>query len=398
MRGGEDVSSLEHGNVNRNNTTIITTNTNTNTTNASIAAAILRRRLEPLLVVGKKIFRVAPIVIIMAIVTSVSISSSSAWISVYGWALMGSIVGFYRFVYFVTIGYALGIGVPVAALLWQYSIQNPQKNAMAMFHSYMVLLWSLRLAGFLWWREYISWPALHAKMIRLQHQQRENISMSQQLICWIVYSFFYVCMLLPCWFRLAYSSSSTQQIPIADTKNIFNMLSGAFQITGLALETIADYQKSKFKEKYRLQWCNMGLWKWSTHPNYAGEWLFWLGTCLGGLPALYELSSSAAAQGKHWQLSILSNWAATFLGLGFVSWIIANATHRLDQKQRLRYSGGDFATDWDRFQMHTSFWGPRKQWQVWRKKSTQSALANSDEEQTSQQLKKTPTDEQALQK
>jgi steroid 5-alpha reductase family enzyme len=394
MRGGEDLSSLvEHGNINNSN---ITTTTNTNTTTATkVVAATLLQRLEPLFLVGKEVLRVAPIVTIMAIITFVSISSSSMYLSLYGWALLGSMVGFYRFVYFVTIGYALGIGVPVASLLWQYSIQNPQKNALALFHSSMVLLWSMRLAGFLWWREHVSWPALHAKMIRLQNQQRETIAMSQQLICWVVYSFLYVCMMVPCWLRFASLSSSTQQIPTAYTKNIWNMLSAAFQVTGLALETIADYQKAKFKEKYRLQWCHVGLWKWSTHPNYAGELLFWFGTFLGGLPALYDLSSTT--QGNPWQWSTLLNWSATFGGFGFLCWVVANATHRLDQKQRLKYSGGDFATDWDRFQMHASFWGPRIQWKIWHKKSTQPTLANSDEDDQPA-TETTPALEQTLQK
>jgi steroid 5-alpha reductase family enzyme len=48
------------------------------------------------------------------------------------------------------------------------------------------------------------------------------------------------------------------------------------QMCGLLLESIADLKKSGFKPQYRHAWCNaVGVWKWSSHPNYLGEGMLW---------------------------------------------------------------------------------------------------------------------------
>ena len=59
----------------------------------------------------------------------------------------------------------------------------------------------------------------------------------------------------------------------------------SMQIGGLILESLADYQKGRFKrmEGNRNRWCNVGLWKHFTHPNYLGEVIFWVGTFTGGV-------------------------------------------------------------------------------------------------------------------
>lgn len=42
---------------------------------------------------------------------------------------------------------------------------------------------------------------------------------------------------------------------------------------GVIVEATADQQKLKFKNapENRGKWCNVGLWKYSRHPNYFGE-------------------------------------------------------------------------------------------------------------------------------
>lgn len=42
---------------------------------------------------------------------------------------------------------------------------------------------------------------------------------------------------------------------------------------GVIVEATADQQKLKFKNspENRGKWCNIGLWKYSRHPNYFGE-------------------------------------------------------------------------------------------------------------------------------
>ena len=44
-------------------------------------------------------------------------------------------------------------------------------------------------------------------------------------------------------------------------------------IIGFSIEAIADQQKLSFKNvpENRGKWCNVGLWKYTRHPNYFGE-------------------------------------------------------------------------------------------------------------------------------
>jgi steroid 5-alpha reductase family enzyme len=55
-------------------------------------------------------------------------------------------------------------------------------------------------------------------------------------------------------------------------------------ILAIAGEWISDRQLAKFKAKTndRSKVCNVGLWKYSRHPNYFFEWLHWWAyVCLG---------------------------------------------------------------------------------------------------------------------
>ena len=80
----------------------------------------------------------------------------------------------------------------------------------------------------------------------------------------------------------------------------------ALEIVGLiiwvgafAMESVADLQKLAFLramktagEKNRV--CNVGLWKYSRHPNYFAEWMVWNGLIVAAVPswlALYQKES-----------------------------------------------------------------------------------------------------------
>ena len=56
----------------------------------------------------------------------------------------------------------------------------------------------------------------------------------------------------------------------------------ALMLAGPILEFIADHQVHKFikENNDHSKVCNIGLWKYSRHPNYLGELTFWLGIAL----------------------------------------------------------------------------------------------------------------------
>ena len=42
---------------------------------------------------------------------------------------------------------------------------------------------------------------------------------------------------------------------------------------GVVIEAVADQQKLQFKKDTTSnhRWCDVGVWKWTRHPNYFGE-------------------------------------------------------------------------------------------------------------------------------
>ncbi|KAK8472899.1 hypothetical protein PHAVU_002G329000 [Phaseolus vulgaris] len=57
---------------------------------------------------------------------------------------------------------------------------------------------------------------------------------------------------------------------------------------GFIVEGTADQQKLNFKRSpdSRGRWCNVGVWKYSRHPNYFGEILLWWGIFVASTPVL----------------------------------------------------------------------------------------------------------------
>ena len=72
-----------------------------------------------------------------------------------------------------------------------------------------------------------------------------------------------------------------------------------WEILGLALwavayvfESIADLQKLHFISKHESGVCNIGLWRFSRHPNYFSEWLVWTGIVIATVPSWLVLQAN----------------------------------------------------------------------------------------------------------
>eukprot|EP00211_Chloroparvula_japonica_P015019 CAMPEP_0119131268 /NCGR_PEP_ID=MMETSP1310-20130426/9881_1 /TAXON_ID=464262 /ORGANISM="Genus nov. species nov., Strain RCC2339" /LENGTH=262 /DNA_ID=CAMNT_0007121827 /DNA_START=305 /DNA_END=1093 /DNA_ORIENTATION=+ len=72
-------------------------------------------------------------------------------------------------------------------------------------------------------------------------------------------------------------------------------LSYALWIGAYVMESTADAQKMIFaqrcqKQGLRKQTCQVGLWRFSRHPNYFAEWMVWNALVLGSLQSLIDLA------------------------------------------------------------------------------------------------------------
>ena len=65
----------------------------------------------------------------------------------------------------------------------------------------------------------------------------------------------------------------------------------------LIFETVADYQKILFLQEMkrlnkRNMVCDVGLWRYTRHPNYFAEWMVWNGLIVASIPSYISLFDS----------------------------------------------------------------------------------------------------------
>lgn len=71
----------------------------------------------------------------------------------------------------------------------------------------------------------------------------------------------------------------------ADSIPMISYLGATIAGLGLVLESVADYQLKEFKlKKSQTPFMREGVWKYSRHPNYVGEVIFWWGIWIYCLP------------------------------------------------------------------------------------------------------------------
>lgn len=150
----------------------------------------------------------------------------------------------------------------------------------------LVLLWSARLALFLLYR-----ILLWGKDSRFD-DKRESVP---------YLAFFWTLQALWVWtvsLPLTFVNSGPDTAAITASDHI----AWAVFAAGLLMETIADFQKLYFKQRQtraaaaaaaaskpapKAQWCTVGLWRWSRHPNYFAEIALWWASLAAAAPTLH---------------------------------------------------------------------------------------------------------------
>ena len=82
----------------------------------------------------------------------------------------------------------------------------------------------------------------------------------------------------------------------SESLNIVQYVGLTVWLISIILETVADRQKLNFLRQMKInglknQVCNIGLWKYTRHPNYFFEWMVWNGVIIFSFPSLMDLSS-----------------------------------------------------------------------------------------------------------
>lgn len=76
--------------------------------------------------------------------------------------------------------------------------------------------------------------------------------------------------------------------------NLSRILPALLCLVAILGEHLADTQLKRHLQQYPGKTCQSGLWRYSRHPNYFFEWLFWVGCFLYVLPAPYGIWALSA--------------------------------------------------------------------------------------------------------
>jgi len=139
----------------------------------------------------------------------------------------------------------------------------------------MVLVWAIRLGGFLLYR------------INKTGKDVRFDGMREDFLKFLRFWFFQG---VTVWVLMIPVIALAQQSTVMGT---LSRIGFVVWLAGLAIETTADFQKFAFnqKPKNKNTWIDEGIWRYSRHPNYFGEILVWVGMYLLIAPSLSKTTA-----------------------------------------------------------------------------------------------------------
>lgn len=220
-------------------------------------------------------------------------------------------VGFYKFVYFLSIGYGFAIAGGAVAVFVMLFI-NGWDTALwwlAALQTIVFFAYGARLSGFLLYREIKS--AAYRKSMKEEIGAEKKMPVFVLATIWIFVSALYTIQLSPMLYRFA-NEATDILLPLAGM---------GISVLGLILEAVADKQKSDQKKLNPKAVATQGLYKIVRCPNYLGEITFWTGVFVGGITAYEGVGQ--------WILAIVAYVCIVF--------IMFNGAQRLEKRQMERY-------------------------------------------------------------
>jgi steroid 5-alpha reductase family enzyme len=239
------------------------------------------------------------------------------------WTLLGILfivcavacaVGFYKFVYFLSIGYGFAVAFGGVAVLVMYCI-NPTAVPLwiVLVQTALFIAYGARLSGFLLVREFknATFKKTDVAKDTLAKNGEKKMPVFVLATIWLFVSVLYVAQVSPMLFR--YNNAATDiAVPL---------IGFAISVFGLVLESIADKQKSAQKKERPDMVAMKGLYKMCRCPNYLGEILFWTGVFVSGITAYVGVGQ----------------WITAILAYVAIVYIMFNGAQRLEKRQMARY-------------------------------------------------------------
>jgi steroid 5-alpha reductase family enzyme len=215
-------------------------------------------------------------------------------------------IGFRMYIWFFSVGYGFSIAAIGVALAIGFNSIMGLPEWLACI---LLFIYGLRLGGYLLIREKRS--QAYRNVLNPEIERSKRMPIVAKLALWVTCGLLYTLMTIPLFFRL-YNGAE------ADTMLWVGL---AIMFCGVLIEVIADYQKTKAKQKNSRRFVDTGLYRIVRCPNYLGELLLWLGMLLSGVTVLQGV----------WQ------WILAILGYLLIAWVMFSGARRLELRQDKNY-------------------------------------------------------------
>ncbi|HKX76015.1 MAG TPA: DUF1295 domain-containing protein [Acidimicrobiia bacterium] len=168
-----------------------------------------------------------------------------------------------------------GLGFVLVA--WAVYLRSPLRSNVSLLILILVTVWGLRLSLYLAWRNLGKGEDYRYRAMRAKHGGKffwvslGTVYGLQGVLMWIV--------------SLPIQAGISQPSP--DPHPALITLGVAVWAVGLFFETVGDWQLARFKANPANQGTVMdrGLWRYTRHPNYFGDFCVWWGLYLIALAA-----------------------------------------------------------------------------------------------------------------
>ncbi len=221
-------------------------------------------------------------------------------------AMLISAIGFYKYVYFISLGYGFSIAGLGLLLLFLYRDALSVGPVLACL---LFFLYGCRLGGFLLIREVKS--AAYRGAMKREIKDGSTMGFGVKCAIWITCAALYALQVMPVLCRFYYGGG-TDGWCIAGV---------VVMAVGILFESAADWQKSRLKRVNPNRFCDTGLFRIVRCPNYLGELIFWTGVLLSGI----NIPSNAG------------QWCLVLLGYIGIVFVMFSGARRLELRQNRNY-------------------------------------------------------------
>jgi steroid 5-alpha reductase family enzyme len=217
-----------------------------------------------------------------------------------------TLCGFYRFVWFMSVGYGFAV-MGIGAGLLIYTLINGSATTTVILMSILLMVYGFRLGYFLLARELKN--TQYRKTLESTGSTKK-MPVFVNLIMWAYSMWMYMSQSSPAIYRYANGTSG----------DIWGYVGVILMATGIIGETIADKQKSAAKAVNPKRFCDIGLYKIVRCPNYFSEIIFWTGLYISGFGTLVK-----------------GQWIMASIGYVLIVFVMIHGAYRLEKRHEKNY-------------------------------------------------------------